>query len=69
MEYDSATDLEMFNNYDEQLGASNNPDPNLLAILLMLSKCMHSNEIEQLLSWSLLHSVPRQYIIKENVIP
>ena len=22
-----------------------------------------------LMSWSLLHSVPRQYIIKENVIP
>jgi len=29
---------ETFNNYDEQLGASENPDPNILAILLMLSK-------------------------------
>ena len=47
--YDPATNLEqMFNDYDKQLGASNNPDPKLLAILLMLSKHMHSKEIEQL---------------------
>ena len=47
--YDTATALEeMFNHYDEQIGASNNPDPNLLAILLMLSKHMNSEEIEGL---------------------
>jgi len=28
----------LFNSYDERLGASENPDPNILAILLMLSK-------------------------------
>ena len=38
----------IFNVYDEQLGASENPDPNILAILLMLSKHMNSWEIEQL---------------------
>ena len=29
---------DLFNSYDEQLGASENPDPNIFAILLMLSK-------------------------------
>ena len=52
--YDPATDLEqMFNDYDEQLGASNNPDPNFLAILLMLSKYMRSKDIERLQNWGL----------------
>ena len=47
--YDTTTALEeMFNHYDEQLGASNNPDPNILAILLMLSKHMGSEEIKDL---------------------
>ena len=47
--HDTATALEgMFNHYDEQLGASENPDPNLLAILLMLSKHMDSREIRRI---------------------
>ncbi len=41
--YDERTALrEMFNNYDEQLGASENPDANIVAIPLMLSKDLHS---------------------------
>ena len=47
--YDTATALEqMFNHYDEQLGGRKNPDPNLLAILLMLSKHMSSWGIDKL---------------------
>ena len=52
--YGPATHLkQIFNDYDEQLGASNNPDPNLLAILLMLPKRMRSEEIKKLQNWSL----------------
>jgi len=39
---------ELLENYDLQLGASENPDPNLLAIVLMLSKHVPSDEIEGL---------------------
>ena len=47
--YDRATALEeMFNHYDEQLGVSENPDPNLLSILLIISKHMGSWEIYKL---------------------
>ena len=47
--YDRVTVLaELFNQCDEQLGTSENPDPNLLAILLMLSKHMGSREIRNL---------------------
>jgi len=34
---------ELFNSYDERLGASENPDPNIFAILLMLSHQSSSN--------------------------
>ena len=45
--YDKRTALEeMFNNYDEQLGASENPDANIFAILLMLSKGLLSDTIQ-----------------------
>ena len=39
---------EMFNNYDERLGASENPDPNILAVLLMLSKYLDIEELHDL---------------------
>src|SRR5258706_9167837 len=39
---------EMLNNYDLQLGASENPDPNFFAILFMLSKQVPSNQLEEL---------------------
>ncbi len=39
---------EMLKNYDLQLGASENPDPNFLAILFMLSKHVHSGKLEEL---------------------
>ena len=39
---------EMFKNYDLQLGASENPDPNFFAILFMLSKHAHPGAIEKL---------------------
>jgi len=39
---------QFFNSYDERLGASKNPDPNIFAILLMLSKQYTSNKTEQM---------------------
>jgi hypothetical protein len=39
---------ELLQNYDLQLGASENPDPNLLAIVFMLSKNIPSDTIEEL---------------------
>ena len=39
---------EMLKNYDLQLGASENPDPNFFAILFMLSKHVHSDKVEEL---------------------
>jgi len=39
---------ELLENYDLQLGASENPDPNLLTIVLMLSKHVPSDSIEGL---------------------
>jgi hypothetical protein len=39
---------ELFQNYDLQLGASENPDPNFIAILFMLSKHVSSDTIEKL---------------------
>jgi len=39
---------ELLENYDLQLGASENPDPNLFAIVLMLSKHVPSDSIEGL---------------------
>ena len=39
---------EMLENYDLQLGASENPDPNFFAILFMLSKHIPSDTIEKL---------------------
>ena len=36
--YDSTVLEEIFNNYDERLGTSEHPDPNIFAILLVLSK-------------------------------
>ena len=36
--YDDVALEDMFNHYDERLGARENPDPNILAILLMFSK-------------------------------
>jgi len=39
---------ELLKNYDLQLGVSENPDPNLLAIVLMLSKHVPSDTIEGL---------------------
>ena len=45
--HDKRTALEeMFNNYDEQLGASENPDENCFSILLMLSKGLLSDTIQ-----------------------
>jgi hypothetical protein len=38
----------LLKDYDHQLGASENPDPNILAVLLMLSKHLSSDTIEQL---------------------
>ena len=39
---------EMLKNYDLQLGASENPDPNFFAILFMLSKHVRSDKLEEL---------------------
>jgi hypothetical protein len=39
---------ELLKNYDLQLGASENPDPNLFAITFMLSKHVHSITMEEL---------------------
>jgi hypothetical protein len=39
---------ELLKNYDLQLGASENPDPNFLAIVFMISKHVSSSEIEGL---------------------
>jgi hypothetical protein len=39
---------ELFKNYDHQLGASENPDPSIFAILLMLSKHLDSYTVEEL---------------------
>jgi hypothetical protein len=38
----------LLKDYDHQLGASENPDPNILAVLFMLSKHLSSDTIEQL---------------------
>ena len=47
--YDRTVGLEeMFNNYDEQLGAGENPDPNILAILLVLSNHLDIKELQGL---------------------
>jgi hypothetical protein len=39
---------ELLRDYDHQLGASEKPDPNIFAILLILSKHLHSDTIEKL---------------------
>jgi hypothetical protein len=39
---------ELLGNYDRRLGASENPDPNLFAIVFMLSKYVPSDTIEEL---------------------
>jgi hypothetical protein len=44
---------ELLQNYDLQLGASENPDPNLLAIVFMLSKTVPSDTMEGLKSVNL----------------
>ena len=47
--YDEGTvQEELLKNYDDSLGASENPDPNVLAIVLMLSKNLSSDEVEEL---------------------
>jgi hypothetical protein len=49
MTYDGRTVQEaLLKDYDHQLGASENPDPNILAVLLILSKHLSSDTIEQL---------------------
>jgi len=48
MVYGLHTIRELFKIYDLQLGANKNPDPNIFAILLMLSKHPHSEPIEEL---------------------
>ena len=46
--YDEHTALEeIFNNYDEQLGAGENLDANIFAILLMLSKDLRSGALQE----------------------
>jgi hypothetical protein len=44
---------ELLKNYDHQLGASEGPDPNILAILLMVSKRLSVYDIERLQDLSL----------------
>jgi hypothetical protein len=44
---------ELLKNYDHQLGASEDPDPNFYAILLMLSKYLPPNTMEKLQNLSL----------------
>jgi len=39
---------EMLNNYDLQLGASENPDPNFFAIIFMLSKYVYADILKEL---------------------
>ena len=39
---------ELLQDYDDQLGASQNPDPNIFAILLVLSKQIHPSYIKRL---------------------
>jgi hypothetical protein len=49
MTYDGRSVQEaLLKDYDHQLGASENPDPNILAVLLILSKHLSSDTIEQL---------------------
>jgi hypothetical protein len=45
---DCTVQEELLNGYDHRLGASDNPDPNIFAILLILSKHLPSDTIEDL---------------------
>jgi hypothetical protein len=44
---------ETFRNYDQRLGTSENPEPNIFAILLMLSNYYFPSMREQMLEWNI----------------
>ena len=46
--YDAADTFQMLQNYDLQLGATENPDPNVFAILFMLSKHVPPDTLNEL---------------------